>query len=250
MRALRTSPSHADPLYPAPRLMLAATTPHSGWAASRAASSSSARSWSEGYDATHGGVPPHSAAPLKRVNTCIAMSFAPGATPATGLPGAPVPWPAAMPATWVPWSQRWTPPLEQRASASMSALSSSVVPSGHSDCWLLPRGLEEQYCATTRPPRNGWSTSTPVSRTATVAPAPVSPLACASSARMTGSVLSRVSRSGRSTCTARTCGARRSRSREEAGTVATRWGERRRVRVTEPTRLTASVTVRVLAIAS
>ena len=198
----------------------------------------------------HGATPPHSLTLLKRVNTCIAMIPAPGATPFTGLPGAPVPWPAAMPATWVPWSHRWTPPLEQRARESMSALSSSVVPSGQSDCWPAPNGVEEQYCATTRPPRKGWSTSTPVSRIATVVPAPVRPLAWASSARMTGSVLSRARRSGRSTCTARTCGARRSRSSEEAGTVATRWGERRMVRPTSPTRFTASETVRVLASAS
>ena len=72
----------------------------------------------------------------------------------------------------------------------------------------------------------------------------------ASSARMTASVLSRARRSGRSTCTARTCGASRSRSSEAAGTVATRWGERRMVRVTSPTRRTASATDRVLASAS
>ncbi len=63
--------------------------------------------------------------------------------------------------------------LVQAGSESTSALSSSVVPLGHSDRWLGALGLDEQYWATTLPPRNGWSTSTPVSRTATVVPAPV-----------------------------------------------------------------------------
>ena len=180
------------------------------------------------------------------------MILAPGATPAMGcIPATPLPSPAAIPATCVPWSHNGPRlALLQAGSESTSALSSVVRPLGHSDCWVPPMGCDEQYCATTRPPRNGWSTSTPVSRIATVVPAPVYPAVCAASARMTCRLLSSATFWGTSTCTATTCGEWRTRASAAVGTVATRCGERVMVRVTVPTASTEAATDRVLERAS
>ena len=61
-------------------------------------------------------------------------------------------------------------------------------------------------------------------------------------ALITGNELSSASFSGTSTWTARTCGDRRSRSRSDAGTFATRCAERFIVRVTVPSRSTDRAT--------
>ena len=103
----RGSVSQAAVFEPPPRLRLAATMFHEGCAVSRAASSSRAASGRRGRRRRTGRCRAAEAASLKRVKTCIAMMSAPGATPATGAPATPLPLPAAMPATWVPWSQRW-----------------------------------------------------------------------------------------------------------------------------------------------
>ncbi len=181
----------------------------------------------------------------------MAISFAPGATPAAGAPADPVPMPspspATMPATCVPWLHRAPEvALVQAASESMSALSSSVAPLGHNEVWFGPSGLDEQYWATIRPARNGWSTSMPVSRIATVVPAPVYPALWAASARITARLLSRATFCGTSTCTDRTWGERRRRGRSATGTVATRCGVRLMVRVTVPTEPTEPVTAAAL----
>ena len=59
---------------------------------------------------------------------------------------------------------------------------------------------------------------------------------------MTARLLSSASFSGMSSCTARTCGDRRSCCRADAGTFATRWAERFIVRVTVPSRSTDRAT--------
>ena len=78
-------------------------------------------------------------------------------------------------------------------------------------------------------------------------PAPVQPAACAVSAWMTWVLLSSASFSGTSSCTDRTCGERRSRSRSDAGILATRCAERFIVRVTVPSRSTEPATEALLA---
>ena len=52
----------------------------------------------------HGAIPPQLKGFVTSENTWTAISSASGATPENGTP-APAPFPAAMPATWVPWMQ-------------------------------------------------------------------------------------------------------------------------------------------------
>ena len=100
---------------------------------------------------------------LTRWNTLMAMMFAPGATPlgATDGPLAP----ATMPATCVPWKQ----PL---------SAGSQLVPVPGPVALGAPFGQPPKHASsTTRPARNGWLRSTPVSSTATVWPLPLTPRA-------------------------------------------------------------------------
>src|SRR5262249_47117457 len=123
----------------------------------------------------HGVMRPH-AVGLKEEKTWTAMMFAPLATPLK-VPLSP----AAIPATWVPCSH-WNaghgaaepgPGAVVGSAPGQIAVESAVV-------------LEKHACATTRPPKNGWVASTPVSRMATASPAPVKPAAYATGAPIAG----------------------------------------------------------------
>ncbi|GAA3315255.1 hypothetical protein GCM10020219_031250 [Nonomuraea dietziae] len=122
---------------------------------------------------------PQVSSSLTLLNTCTATMLAPGATP---------PWPAAMPATWVPCSQRFSPPTRHLA-YSESAAPVPVIwlwPLGHRDSTPSYSVEEKHASATILPPKKGWSRSMPVSRMATACPAPVLPSACTLSAPITG----------------------------------------------------------------
>ncbi len=101
--------------------------------------------------------------------------FAPGATP---------PVPAAMPATWEPWSHMFTVPARHFGVVASAAAPSVCLfcPFGQSDSTPASSVAEKHACATMRPANHGWSGSMPVSSTATAWPAPVKLFACAWSA--------------------------------------------------------------------
>ncbi len=108
------------------------------------------------------------------LNTFTAMTLAAGATPlsADGDDTGP---PTAMPATWVPCSQPASP---EHGVAAPGWLVTNGAPPGHRLVALFP--LPEKHAsATTLPARYGWSTCTPVSRTAMVRPDPSQPACCA-----------------------------------------------------------------------
>src|SRR4029434_5744612 len=133
-----------------------------------------------------GGVPPQSENVVNSEKTCTAISCAPLATPENETP-APVPLPAAIPATWVPCQQ---------------PLSGQFTPAPGPICWSWPLGhkatlrpltvLEKQASSTTFPARKGCVDSTPVSTIAITNPVPSKPRIHASSAPTSGTLWGRV----------------------------------------------------------
>src|SRR5262245_53401826 len=97
----------------------------------------------------------------------MAMTFASGAMPPVVAVRTPY-RPAAMPATCVPCQH---PRLESGHGTPAPAPIKDELPPGQYEV-LLPAGCEKHASATTLPEKNGWVLSTPVSRIATVCPAP------------------------------------------------------------------------------
>ncbi len=139
------------------------------WACSEYTSSSPAMT-SESQASTHGvGRPWHWLASSMRENTWTAMIRAPLATPENACP-AGGPFPAAMPATWVPCQQ---PSSIKGHGAAEPVPCACSCPFGQTV--LLPKNayeVEKHASATTLLARKGCVLSTPVSRMATAVPLP------------------------------------------------------------------------------
>lgn len=145
--ALRGSPSHSTNTSAEPRLVLAAAsgTPSLSTRSSRY---SSAAIWSDMNDVTQEPVGAHSSL---RWNTWIAMISAAGAAPRSE-PAEP----AAMPATWGPWSQMLRP-WARHASVSIFAAPTPICsfdPFGQRLTSPL-EGVEKQASRITRPAKKG-----------------------------------------------------------------------------------------------
>jgi hypothetical protein len=157
------SPSHV-PAAPgkSPRLRFTAARLRPGSESPLSKRYSSAAMMSLSKAPMHGALPKHVTGSFDRENTWIAQIFAPLATPD---PEAPVP-PAAMPATWVPWSQS-----DKVQAAPEPGASVKPTPPGHR---LMMGGtlVEKHASRTTLPARKGWAAATPVSRIATMVPVP------------------------------------------------------------------------------
>ncbi|KOG31681.1 hypothetical protein ADK34_09985 [Streptomyces viridochromogenes] len=122
---------HALVQRPLPRLMFAATM--SVPARFSASTFSSALTWELVKLSTHGllPTPPQRSSEVNLEKTWMARTSASGATPRLGAPSTPIPSPATIPATWVPWEQ--TAPMVAHGPVSTSALpgpTCSPVPSG------------------------------------------------------------------------------------------------------------------------
>src|SRR5262245_12474084 len=97
----------------------------------------------------------------------MGMTFASGAIPPVVLLKIPK-RPTAMPATCVPCQH---PRLESGHGAPAPGAVLGDTPPGQYEV-LVPDGVEKQASATTLPLKKGWLWPTPVSRMATVCPAP------------------------------------------------------------------------------
>src|SRR5207237_7143241 len=103
------------------------------------------------------------------VKIWTAMSLAPFATPENGATAPSCPFPTAIPATWVPWSQSGS---TSHGRPDPSTNEDSTPPGHTLVAKLLGLLVEKHASSTTFPPRNGWVLSTPVSSTATTVPPP------------------------------------------------------------------------------
>src|SRR5688500_8382375 len=135
---------------------------------------------SEVHDRAHGGEPPQSLDWVNDAKTWMAMICAPRATPENVCPAAG-PLPAAMPATCVPCQQ-----ADSEHGRALLLPICDDCPFGQTLVLRPATLLEKHACSTTRPEKNGWAASTPVSRIATTHPLPSKPRAHAWSAPTSG----------------------------------------------------------------
>src|SRR4051812_602500 len=154
---------------PPPRLRLIASrvATTGSWVVRRALSQSRAAPMSLSYAMRHAVVmPPQIVGLVPLENTLTAMIDAAGAAPLSelGLETGP---PLAMPATWVPCSHPGTP---THGVAAPLPKSTCCPPAQRLSTFT--DALEKHASAMTEPFRYGWSTWTPVSRTAIVRPEP------------------------------------------------------------------------------
>src|SRR5262245_17765144 len=102
-------------------------------------------------------------------NTCTARILAPGATPENVCPFSVPFFPAAMPATWVPWSH------SSRLHGTAAPTPNCCTPPLGQTVVLLWVLLEKHASSMTLFARNGCVLSTPVSTIATTVPVPSQP---------------------------------------------------------------------------